>query len=166
MCALKLKKGRQADLFSGIVGTMEHVNLGKQHPTAYKGVIALSKETDEAVAQAGLEPALGDLVKIRVSQLNGCAFCLRMHTRDAIAKGETTDRLAVVAAWWESQYFSDQERAALALAEEVTRLSVPEHREWDNGSLSDEQVSAISWLAIAMNAWNRIAIRSHYPVAP
>ncbi len=145
---------------------MASVNLGKQHPAAYKGVIALSKETDEAVVRAGLEPALGDLVKIRVSQLNGCAFCLRMHTRDAIAKGETTDRLAVVAAWWESQYFSDQERAALALAEEVTRLSVPERLDWDNGSLSDEQVSAISWLAIAMNAWNRIAIRSHYPVAP
>lgn len=145
---------------------MTHVNLGKQHPTAYKGVMALSKETDKAVVQAGLEPSLGDLVKIRVSQLNGCAFCLRMHTRDAIAKGETTDRLAVVAAWWESQYFTEQERAALALAEEVTRLSVPERRKWDNGSLNDEQVSAISWLAIAMNAWNRIAIRSHYPVAP
>ena len=145
---------------------MRHVNLSKQHPTAYKGVMALSKEADEAVAQAGLEPKLGELVKIRVSQLNGCAFCLRMHTRDAIAKGETTDRLAVVAAWWESQYFTEQEQAALALAEEVTRLSVPERHEWDNGSLNDEQVSAISWLAIVMNAWNRIAIRSHYPVAP
>jgi len=145
---------------------MAHVNLSKQHPTAYKSVMALSKEADEAVAQAGLEPRLGELVKIRVSQLNGCAFCLRMHTRDAIAKGETADRLAVVAAWWESQYFTEQEQAALALAEEVTRLSVPERLEWDNGSLNDEQVSAVSWLAIVMNAWNRIAIRSHYPVAP
>ncbi|MCG2623676.1 carboxymuconolactone decarboxylase family protein [Arthrobacter sp. I2-34] len=145
---------------------MRHVNLSKQHPTAYKSVMALSQEADEAVARAGLEPRLGELVKIRVSQLNGCAFCLRMHTRDAIAKGETSDRLAVVAAWWESQYFTEQEQSALALAEEVTRLSVPERGEWDNGSLNDEQVSAISWLAIAMNAWNRIAVRSHYPVAP
>lgn len=128
--------------------------------------MALSKEADDAVARAGLEPKLGELVKIRISQLNGCAFCLRMHTRDAIARGETTDRLAVVAAWWESQYFTDQEQAALALAEEVTRLSVPERHEWDNGSLNDEQVSAVSWLAIVMNAWNRIAVRSHYPVAP
>ena len=55
---------------------------------------------------------------------------------------------------------------ALALAEDVTRLPVPERRDWDNGSLTDEQVSAISWLAIAMNTWNRIAIRSHYPVGP
>ncbi|HLR93121.1 MAG TPA: carboxymuconolactone decarboxylase family protein [Jiangellaceae bacterium] len=145
---------------------MTHVNLSKQHPIAYKGIVALNKDADEAAAHAGLEPKLTELVKIRVSQLNGCAFCLRMHTRDAIAKGETTDRLAVIAAWWESQYFTEQERAALALAEDVTRLPVPEGREWDNGSLNDEQVSAVSWLVIVMNAWNRIAIRSHYPVAP
>ena len=142
------------------------VNLSKQHPTAYKQVIALSKEADEALARAGLDPLLGELVKIRVSQINGCAFCLRMHTRDAIAKGETTDRLAVIAAWWESQYFTEQEQAALALAEDVTRLPHPDRRAWDNSSLNDEQVSAISWLAIVMNSWNRIAIRSHYPVGP
>lgn len=65
-----------------------------------------------------------------------------------------------------SQYFSEIERAALALAETVTRLPVPDPREWDNNVLSAEQVSAISWLAIAMNAWTRIAVRSHYPVAP
>lgn len=145
---------------------MTHVNLSKQHPDAYQSVLALNKESEEAVARAGLDPLLAELVKIRVSQLNGCAFCLRMHTRDALAKGETSDRLAVLAAWWESQYFTEQERAALALAEDVTRLPVPARDDWDNGSLHDEQVSAISWLAIVMNAWNRIAIRSHYPVAP
>lgn len=145
---------------------MAHVNLSKRHPSAYKAVTALSKEVDDAVAKSGLDPKLAELVKVRVAQLNGCAFCLRMHTRDATAKGETADRLAVVAAWWESQYFNAQEQAALALVEEVTRLSVPERRDWDNGSLNDEQVSAISWLAIVMNAWTRIAIRSHYPVAP
>ena len=145
---------------------MAHVNLGKQHPAAYKSVLALNKEVEEAVARAGLDAKLAELVKIRTSQLNGCAFCLRMHTRDALEKGETTDRLAVVAAWWESQYFTDQERAALALAEEVTRPMEPGRHEWDNGALSDEQVSAVTWLAIVMNAWNRIAVRSHYPVAP
>ncbi len=145
---------------------MTLVNLGKQHPSAYKAVMALNKEADDAVAAAGLDPKLAELVKIRVSQLNGCAFCLRMHTRDAIKKGETTDRLSVVAAWWESQYFTEQEQAALGLAEEVTRLSVPERTDWNNGSLNDEQISAVSWLAIVMGAWNRIAIRSHYPVAP
>ncbi|WP_418344838.1 carboxymuconolactone decarboxylase family protein [Rhodococcus pyridinivorans] len=145
---------------------MAHINLGKQHPAAYKNVLTLNKEVEETVSQAGLDAKLAELVKIRTSQLNGCAFCLRMHTRDALEKGETTDRLAVVAAWWESQYFTDQERAALALAEEVTRPMEPGRHEWDNGALSDEQVSAVTWLAIVMNAWNRIAVRSHYPVAP
>ncbi len=63
-------------------------------------------------------------------------------------------------------YFTGQEQAALALAEEVTDLPVPERRAWDTGVLTDEQVSAISWLTIVMNAWNRIAVTSHYPVAP
>jgi AhpD family alkylhydroperoxidase len=143
-----------------------HVNLGKQHPANYRSLAALDKEVGTAIAEAGLDPLLAELVKIRISQLNGCAFCLRMHTRDALAKGETTDRLAVVAAWWESQYFTTQEQAALALAEQVTSLTEPARRPWDNGSLTPEQVSAISWLAIVMNAWNRVAVTSHYPVAP
>ena len=143
---------------------MTHVNLGKQHPTVYKQVLALNDAADEVMVRAGLDPKLGELVKIRVSQINGCAYCLRMHVRDAMALGETADRLAVVAAWWETHYFTEQEQAALALAEDVTRLPVPDHGAWENGSLTDEQVSAITWLAIVMNTWNRIAVRSHYPV--
>ncbi|MEN0134164.1 MAG: carboxymuconolactone decarboxylase family protein [Rhodococcus sp. (in: high G+C Gram-positive bacteria)] len=145
---------------------MSSVNIGKQHPAVYKSLVTLDAEVKSTLNAAGVDPLLVELVKIRVSQLNGCAFCLRMHTRDSLAKGEKADRLAVVAAWWEAQYFSDQERAALALAEQVTGLAVPEQRTWDDGSLTDEQVSAISWLAIVMNAWNRVAITSHYPVAP
>lgn len=145
---------------------MPTVNLSKTTPAAYRKVLELDGAVGEALAAAGVDEKLVELVKIRVSQLNGCAFCLRMHTRDAIAKGETSDRLAVVAAWWESQYFTAQERAALALAEEVTQLPVPARTAWDDGSLTPEQISAISWLAIVMGVWNRVAIRSHYPVAP
>lgn len=145
---------------------MTSVNIGKQHPCVYQSLMKMDAEVKAALEAAGVDPLLVELVKIRVSQLNGCAFCLRLHTRDALAKGETTDRLAVVAAWWEAQYFSDQERAALALAEQVTALAVPERRTWDDGSLTDAQVSAISWLATVMNAWNRVAVTSHYPVAP
>jgi len=142
------------------------MNLGKVHPESYRGLVSLDKEVASAIAAAGLDPLLAELVKIRVSQLNGCAFCLRMHTRDALAKGETTDRLAVVAAWWEAQYFTAQERAALALAEQITLQPEPAPRPWDDGSLTPEQASAVSWLAIVMNAWNRVAVTSHYPVAP
>jgi AhpD family alkylhydroperoxidase len=142
------------------------VNLGKLHPHVYSQLIKLDEQVIATLGAADVPPLLVELVKIRVSQINGCAFCLRMHTRDAVAKGERADRLAVLAAWWESQYFTGQERAALALAEQVTSLAVPERREWDDGSLTDEQASAVAWLATVMNAWNRVAITSHYPVGP
>lgn len=145
---------------------MSAVNLSKEHPAVYKQLAGLNEQVEAAVQEAGLDPLLAELVKIRVSQINACAFCLRMHTRDAVAKGETTDRLAVVAAWWESQYFTAQERAALALAEQVTRLPVSATRAWDDGSLTTKQASAVGWLAVVMNAWNRVAITSNYPVAP
>jgi AhpD family alkylhydroperoxidase len=133
-------------------------------------MMELNNQAIAAVQASGLDAALIELVKIRVSQINGCAFCLRMHTADAIAHGETTDRLAVLAAWWESQYFTDAERAALQLAEQTTLIS-------DHGRiagrgvdpdehLSESQRAAVTWLTIVMNAWNRIAITSHYPVAP
>ncbi len=71
---------------------MSSVNIGKQHPTVYKGLVKLDAEVKSALDLAGVDPLLVELVKIRVSQLNGCAFCLRMHTRDSLAKGEKADR--------------------------------------------------------------------------
>lgn len=143
---------------------MTHANLSKQHPALYKMTIDFDAAVHEAVKEAGIDPKLAELVKIRVSQLNGCAFCLRMHTRDALALGESADRLAVIAAWWESQYFTDVEQAALALAEDVTGLPRDGQTDRYDAILNDEQRSVISWLAIVMNTWNRIAIQSHYPV--
>lgn len=145
---------------------MSQVNITKQHPDVYKQLAALSSAAEAAAAAAGLDGKLIELVKIRVSQLNGCAFCTRLHTREAVELGESTDRLAVLPAWWESQYFSPLEASALGLAEEVTRLSVPARTDWDTDALSEEQVSAVSWLAVVMGAWNRVAIRSGYRVAP
>ncbi|RNL60873.1 carboxymuconolactone decarboxylase family protein [Nocardioides marmoriginsengisoli] len=140
--------------------------MSKIHPGVYRQMTKLDEECAAALAAAGVAPLLVELVKIRVSQLNGCGFCLRMHSRDALALGETADRLAVLAAWWETAYFTAQERAALGLAEQMTSLAVPESRSWDDGSLSDEQTSAVAWLVTVMNAWNRVAITSHYPVLP
>jgi AhpD family alkylhydroperoxidase len=142
------------------------MDIGEIHADVYRQMISLDEAVTAALEAAGVPLLLVELVKIRISQINGCAFCLRLHSRSAMAKGESADRLAVVAAWWESQYFSDLEQAALALAEQVTTLEVPERRTWDNGSLTEEQASALTWLATVMNAWNRIAISSHYPVGP
>ncbi|MGA5540721.1 carboxymuconolactone decarboxylase family protein [Mycobacterium sp. NPDC051198] len=132
-------------------------------------MFALSGEVEKCAADAGLDPLLIELVKIRTSQINGCAFCLRMHTRDALAKGESPDRIAVLPAWDETGYFSETDRAALALAEAVTRISgtqvSDEQYATAASALTADQISAVIWLATVMNAFNRIAISSRYRVA-
>lgn len=149
---------------------LPHVNITKLVPGLYDAQLAADKATAEAAVAAGLDPLLVDLVKLRASQLNGCAFCLRMHTRDALEKGETTDRLAVVAAWWESQYFTPQEQAALTIAEQISRIgglhTSPAPAVDIEAALDERQIAAITGVAITINTWNRIAVASHYPVAP
>jgi AhpD family alkylhydroperoxidase len=149
---------------------LPQVNITKLYPDVYKALMTLEEANKHAEQDAALEPLLADLVKIRCSQLNGCAFCLRMHTREAIAHGETADRLSVVGAWWESQYFTPAEQAALTLAERVTRIG-DQHTavaaSVDVAAvLTEKQIAAVVALAIAINAWNRLAIMSHFPVAP
>jgi AhpD family alkylhydroperoxidase len=143
-------------------------HIGEQHPTAYKTLIALSVEVDKSVAAAGLDPLLVELIRIRTSQINGCAFCLRMHTRDALQKGENPDRIAVLAAWAESAYFSDTDRAALRLSEAITLVPAGHVSDEDYDAAADvlttDQVSAVAWLATVMNAFNRVAITSRYHV--
>lgn len=148
----------------------QHVNVSKLFPALYEAQMQVETAATEAAETAGLDPLLVDLVKLRASQLNGCAFCLRMHTRDALEKGETTDRLAVVAAWWESQYFTAQEQAALTIAEQVTRIgdshTAPAPEVDVAAALDEKQRAAVIAVAIAINGWNRLAITSGYPVAP
>ncbi|MEV8610834.1 carboxymuconolactone decarboxylase family protein [Amycolatopsis sp. NPDC051373] len=147
----------------------QRVRIDKQHPAAYKALIALSAEADNGAVAAGLDPLLVELVRIRTSQINGCAFCLRMHTRDALKKGENPDRIAVLPAWEETEYFSATDRAALRLTEAITR--VPDGHVSDEdysaaaAELTEDQISAVSWLVTVMNAFNRVAITSRYQVA-
>jgi AhpD family alkylhydroperoxidase len=143
-------------------------NLGKQHPQLYQATLAMSEQAGEAAIASGLAPGFVELVRIRVSQLNGCGFCLRMHTHDALAKGETTERIAVLPAWRETEYFDDVERDALAVAERVTAIhGSPQAEQLEPvTSLSPAQVSAVAWVAIVINTFNRIAITSHYRIAP
>lgn len=147
----------------------QRVNIGKQHPAGYKALLALYAQTEEAAAEAGLDPLLVELVKMRTSQINGCAFCLRMHTGDALKKGENPDRIAVLPGWEETGYFSRTERAALRLAEAITCVSQghvsDEDYEAAAAVLSADQISALAWLTTVMNAFNRVAITSRYTVA-
>ncbi|MEU6423686.1 carboxymuconolactone decarboxylase family protein [Streptomyces spiralis] len=146
----------------------QRVNLGKQHPANYAALLALSSAVEETATAAGLDPLLVELLKIRTSQINGCAFCLRMHTHDALKKGENPDRIAVLPAWQETGYFSEADRAALRLTEAIARVSEGHVSDADYNAaaavLSADQVSAVAWLTTLMSAFNRVAITSRYHV--
>jgi AhpD family alkylhydroperoxidase len=111
---------------------------------------------------ASFDPKLLDLVKVRVSQMNGCAYCLHLHRQDAVKRGETEDRMLLLNAWHESQLFTERERAALAWAESLTRIAeshAPDAvYEEARSVFSDDELLALS-IGVAMtNAWNRLAI--------
>jgi AhpD family alkylhydroperoxidase len=119
---------------------------------------AATKELDKAE----IDPRLRELIRIRASQLNGCAYCIDMHTKDARAIGETEQRLYGLAAWAETPYFTARERAALAFTEAVTRLAdthVPDQDYADvAGEFSRQEIGALVSLIVAINAWNAIAV--------
>lgn len=141
--------------------------LSSAAPAAYTTTLALSEQAETAALEADIDPLAIELVRIRASQMNGCGFCLRMHVRDALAKGETIDRIAVLPAWRETGYFSPVERAALAIAEEITRIEVRTPGvDDDTAAVSGRQAAALRWVAVVINAFNRIAISSHYAVEP
>ncbi|MFZ2527411.1 MAG: carboxymuconolactone decarboxylase family protein [Rhodococcus sp. (in: high G+C Gram-positive bacteria)] len=145
------------------------VPIDKQTRAVYRAQVAVAVAVRDAVAEAGLDRTLVELVNLRVSQINGCAYCLDVHTRDALAGGEKPQRIAVLRAWRDTELFDDAERAALELAEAVTTL--PSWYEQDRAyvearlHLTDDQFSAVVWVVIAMNAFNRVSIVSRHRVA-
>lgn len=150
---------------------MSQVNITKSQPASYQAMLELHQVTSKAAGDAGISPKLVELIKIRASQINGCAYCLRMHVADAVKLGEATDRLAVLSAWRETTgYFDDAEIAALEITEYVTEIATTELSEdiraRIGSALSEEQIAVVHWLAIVINAFNRVAISSHYRVAP
>jgi AhpD family alkylhydroperoxidase len=103
-----------------------------------------------------------DLVKVRVSQMNGCAYCLHLHRRDAIKRGETEDRLLLLDSWHESELYTERERAALAWAESLTRIAESHAPEADyeraKSVFSEDELLALSIGVAVINGWNRLAI--------
>jgi len=148
----------------------ERVNIGKAVPELYKAIAGLDKLSAEVAAAAGLAEGFTHLLRLRASQINQCAFCVKMHTSDALASGESIGRVSVLPAWRETAYFNDKERASLELIEAMTLISdgqVPDEvYERVAGMLSKEEIAAVEWLGVVINAWNRIAISSRYPVKP
>ena len=124
---------------------------------------------DRAVSGSGLSEATQELVKIRASQINGCGFCTDMHTKDALAAGETPLRLHLVAAWREATVFTDAERAALELAEQGTRIADAAggvtDEAWANAAehYDEEQLAALVGLIAVINAFNRMNVIVRQP---
>jgi len=147
----------------------ERINLGTTLPGAYNELIAMHQSVTKAAAEAGIDPKLIELVKIRASQLNGCAFCLDMHSRDARGLGESERRIFVLPAWRETRLYSEQERAALALTESMTTLSsqqdVPDVvYEQAAKVFSEEQLAIVAWAATVINTFNRLGVFGRMPL--
>jgi AhpD family alkylhydroperoxidase len=138
------------------------VALKKITPDVSAAMGSLHAAAVSAAQEAKLEPELLELVRIRASQINGCAFCLDLHTRDARARGETEQRIYTLNAWRETPFFTERERAALALTEAVTLVHdgrVPDAVYAEAAGVFDEnQIAALIWAATVINAYNRIAI--------
>jgi AhpD family alkylhydroperoxidase len=136
----------------------------KVYPEALNAMLALT----QAVEKTGLSPQLVELVYYRVSQLNGCAFCLDMHSKDLRARGETEQRLYMISAWREAPHlYNERERAALTWAEAVTRLENQEVPDavYDAASqqFSEAELAQLTLAIVAINGWNRFNVAFHTP---
>jgi AhpD family alkylhydroperoxidase len=126
------------------------------------------RSVEDALLGADIDVKLHQLVALRVSQMNGCAYCIDMHSKDARALGETEQRLYLLDAWRETAFFTERERAALALAEDVTRIRdahVPDETIAEaKRHFDDDELTKLLYAIAVANAWNRIAITSRPPV--
>ncbi|HEV7758493.1 MAG TPA: carboxymuconolactone decarboxylase family protein [Acidimicrobiales bacterium] len=133
-------------------------------PLVYRAVVHLDQAVTKQLDAADVDHRLRELVRIRASQLNGCAYCIDMHTKDARAVGETEQRLYALPAWRETPFFTARERAALGFTETVTRLAethVPvEAYDEVAAELSPAEVAALLGLITAINAWNALSVAS------
>ncbi|QBS41595.1 hypothetical protein DMB37_17120 [Nocardia sp. CS682] len=146
----------------------DRVWIDKQTPAAFRALSKVASEVRAAGAAVGLDRKLIELINLRVSQLNGCAFCLDTHQRAALAAGNTEQELAVLPAWRRTELYTPQEQAALALAEITATLPDEATMERDYAfarkHLTDDQLSVVVWAATTIGAFNRVSILSKHPV--
>lgn len=143
----------------------KRININTTEPHAYKAMFAL----EGYLAQAEISKTLKELIKIRASQINNCAYCLAMHNKDAVKYGESPERLYIVSAWHEAEsHFTEEERVALKMTEEITQIS--QHGLSDETYqkalkvFSEKQIAEIIMAIVTINAWNRIAISTQLQI--
>lgn len=144
------------------------VHLSRSAPPAYQALTGLSKAAGGLAAESGIDDRLKELVQIHTSQLNGCAYCVRVHVERAVAAGVSSDVLSQLPVWRESGVFTDRERAGLELAESYAFIhedGVSDDVYERVGSiLSEQEYVALSWILVSINAFNRVAIAGRYSV--
>lgn len=138
--------------------TKQRLNYGKVSPEGIKGLL----EIEKFIHHSGLDPVIFELVKMRASQLNGCAYCLDMHSKDAREYGETEQRIYLLNAWREAPFYSDKEWAALEWTEALTLIS--EHDVSDelyervSSHFDEKELMALTMTIVGINGWNRLSI--------
>jgi len=143
----------------------KRININDVEPQAIKAMFSL----ESYLAQAGISKTLKELIKIRASQINGCAYCLDMHTKDALKNGETNQRIFILSAWKEAaEFFTEEEQAALAMTEEITLIHQQglseETYQKASKVFSENQIAQIIMAIVTINAWNRIAVSTHLKI--
>ena len=139
----------------------KRVNVKGAAPNGYKAMMAL----ENYLAETKIKPIQREMIKIRASQINGCAYCIDMHTEDARALGETEKRIYALSAWRESPLFSKEERALLMATDEITNISSGGLTEVTYNELTkyfdDKAIADIIMINVTINSWNRIAVSTH-----
>ncbi len=139
----------------------KRVNVKEATPNGYKAMITL----ENYLAETKIKPIQREMIKIRASQINGCAYCIDMHTEDARALGETEKRIYAISAWRESPLFTDEERALLKATEEITNISSRGLTEETYNELAKyfdgRAIADVIMINITINSWNRIAVSTH-----
>ena len=142
--------------------TAGRLEFGSLAPGFLRAMTQLDRAATKELDLAGIDPRVRELVRIRASQLNGCAYCIDMHTKDARAIGETEQRIYALSAWRETPFFTDRERAALAFTETVTMLAdtrVPDEAYAAVAAeYSEQEVAALISLIVTINAWNAVGV--------
>lgn len=145
------------------------MSLRIDYTTSQPEIYHAMAKVGRAVAATGLDHCLIELVNVRASQINGCAYCLSLHIPDALAAGLSQEKIDLVSTWHEcGDLFTPRERAALAWTERNTRLADgdPDDEAWEavTAAFSDDEVMALTWAVAAINAWNRIAVPMRRPI--
>ncbi|UNK69445.1 carboxymuconolactone decarboxylase family protein [Microbacterium sp. H1-D42] len=144
--------------------------LDKAAPEIWKAASAYSAVVGQEADRLGLTLQEAELIKVRASQLNACAFCLDLHSREAREAGVTQQKLDLLPAWRESTLYTERERAVIAVAEASTRLPLSEEHKADlsgaRSVLGDDTFVAAEWVALTINMFNRVSILSEHPVRP